>query len=107
MFKPAGIPSSELVKVFLMLDELEALRLCDSLGMSQAEAGTQMGISRGTVQRLVNSGRQKLVSAVIHCQALVIVEEENNFEDLYIGDTIPISAKEKRAFVIMSAAGED
>jgi predicted DNA-binding protein (UPF0251 family) len=73
LFKPAGIPSSELVKVQLMLDELEALRLCDDLGLSQADAGVQMGVSRGTVQRLVKCGRKKLVTAIVNSQALIIM----------------------------------
>jgi len=77
LFKPVGIPTRELDKIHLMLDELEALRLCDGLGLSQAEAGERMGVSRGTVQRLVASGRKKVVNAIVECQALVIVEEED------------------------------
>jgi len=72
LIKPAGIPSKELQKVILELDELEALRLCDVEGLSQAEAGEQMSISRGTVQRLVTSGRYKTADAIINCRALVI-----------------------------------
>jgi len=63
---------SELEQVQLDADELEALRLCDQLGLTQAEAGEQMGISRGTVQRLVTSGRKKLVTALLTGQALMI-----------------------------------
>ena len=76
LFKPVGIPTRDLDKVRLMFDELEALRLCDDLGLSQAEAGENMGVSRGTVQRLVTSGRKKVVKAIVECQALVIVEED-------------------------------
>ena len=72
VFKPAGTPLSALEKIPLDSDELEALRLCDQLGMTQAEAGEQMGISRGTVQRLVTSGRKKLVTALLTGQALMI-----------------------------------
>jgi len=75
VFKPSGIPSSELEKVFLPLDELEALRLCDSQGLSQEDAGESMGISRGTVQRLVKSGRRKIVEAIVNGSALVIAAE--------------------------------
>jgi predicted DNA-binding protein (UPF0251 family) len=72
VIKPAGIPTSELEKVVLGIDELEALRLCDGAGLNQAEAGEQMGVSRGTVQRLVTSGRRKVIGAILNSQALVI-----------------------------------
>ena len=75
IIKPAGIPTHAIEKVMLPLDELEAMRLCDSEGLSQAKAGELMGVSRGTVQRLVTNGRKKVVEAIIHCQALVIEKE--------------------------------
>lgn len=58
--------------VHLGLDELEALRLCDLMGLEQEEAGQQMGVSRGTVQRLLSSARTKVVDALIHGKAIVI-----------------------------------
>jgi predicted DNA-binding protein (UPF0251 family) len=77
VIKPAGIPMKNLETVVLELDELEALRLCDLEGLSQAQAGSQMSISRGTVQRLVTSGRRKTIGAIINCRALVIqVDDE-------------------------------
>ncbi len=72
VLKPAGIPSKDLKKQILELDELEAMRLCDGEGLSQTEAGSLMSVSRGTVQRLVTSGRKKTIQAIIHCHALVI-----------------------------------
>ena len=77
VMKPAGVPTRSLGKTVLEIDELEALRLCDSEGLSQAEAGTRMGVSRGTVQRLVTSGRRKMVEAIIECNALVIETDED------------------------------
>jgi len=74
IFKPSGIPSRDLEKVVLPLDELEAMRLCDSQGLSQEDAGNAMGISRGTVQRLVKSGRKKLIDAIVQGSALVVDE---------------------------------
>jgi predicted DNA-binding protein (UPF0251 family) len=76
IFKPAGIPTKELEKIALDIDELEALRLCDSEGFSQADAGKQMGVSRGTVQRLVASGRKKVVDAILYSRALVIQADD-------------------------------
>ncbi len=76
VFKPAGIPLNNLEHIELQQDELEALRLCDKEGLTQAEAGTRMEISRGTVQRLVTSGRHKLVTALVDCHALLIKSPE-------------------------------
>jgi predicted DNA-binding protein (UPF0251 family) len=57
----------------LNLDELEALRLCDLLGLDQESAGERMGVSRGTVQRLLSSARTKVADALVNGKALVIV----------------------------------
>jgi predicted DNA-binding protein (UPF0251 family) len=64
----------ELTTVRLGLDELEAVRLCDLEDLGQAAAGERMGVSRGTVQRLLKSGRAKLVGAVVGNSALLIEE---------------------------------
>ncbi len=73
-FKPAGIPMPELEKIILFLDELESLKLCDHDGLTQEEAGIKMGISRGTVQRLLASARQKGATALSECKAIVLEE---------------------------------
>ena len=73
--KPSGIPARDLEKVELKLDEFEALRLCDYDGLSQIEAGEAMGISRGTVQRLLLSGRKKIVDVLLHSKELIINNE--------------------------------
>ena len=59
----------------LKLDEFEAMRLCDHEGKSQIEASEAMGISRGTVQRLLLSGRRKLLDVLLREQELVIEPE--------------------------------
>ena len=56
----------------LTLDEFEVLRFCDLDGLDQSEAGKQMGISRGTVQRLLYSARRKVVGAILDNNALMI-----------------------------------
>jgi len=76
MFKPAGTPLSKLQTIELEADELEAISLCDRDGLTQSEAGEQMGISRGTVQRLVTSGRKKVITALLSGYALVIKPHE-------------------------------
>ena len=75
VMKPAGVPTKELQKIVLEIDELEALRLCDGERLSQAAAGERMGISRGTVQRLVTCGRNKLISALVDGKALVVNQQ--------------------------------
>lgn len=62
----------DLAVIGLDLAELEALRLCDAEGHDQASAGERMGVSRGTVQRLLSSGRRKVVRALVESSALVI-----------------------------------
>jgi predicted DNA-binding protein (UPF0251 family) len=62
----------ELDVAYLAVDELEALRLCDLEGLDQESAGERMGVSRGTVQRLLKSGRATLVRTLVENRALVI-----------------------------------
>jgi predicted DNA-binding protein (UPF0251 family) len=82
VFKPRSIPMSELESVRLELSELEAMRLCDLEGLDQAEAGNRMGVSRGTVQRMLRSGRAKVLGALLGSSALVI-EKGAQDEDLH------------------------
>lgn len=72
VFKPRSIPMPQLEVLSLGVDELEALRLCDVEGMHQVLAGEQMGVSRGTVQRLLKNGRATLVRAVVEGAALMV-----------------------------------
>ncbi len=75
VFKPRSIPMPELEILTLGEDQLEALRLCDVEGLHQVEAGERMGVSRGTVQRLLKSGRETVVRAVVENAALIIGAE--------------------------------
>lgn len=75
VFKPAGTPLKELDVLMLEHDELEALFLCDSQDLNQERAGEMMGVSRGTVQRLLTEGRKKLVAALVEQKALAIAGE--------------------------------
>jgi len=78
VFKPAGTPLADLEQVALHHDELEALRLCDGKGLTQEQAGEQMGISRGTVQRLVAAGRKKVIDAIVFGQAVITNLEQDD-----------------------------
>ena len=70
VFKPAGTPMNQLPMTEVELDELEAMRLCDKEGMDQTEAAEEMNISRGTLQRLLYSGRKKVVDSFINTKAI-------------------------------------
>lgn len=61
----------ELRHIPLAKDELEALRLCDVVGLTQEDAGHRMGVSRGTVQRIVTAARAKVARALVEGCALV------------------------------------
>ncbi len=64
----------------LAQDELETLHLCDGEGKTQEEAGVCMGISRGTVQRLLSNARSKVARALVGQKALAIIGSYTNDE---------------------------
>jgi predicted DNA-binding protein (UPF0251 family) len=72
VYKPQGIPMRDIAIITLSLDEFEALRLCDVENLDQEQAGTEMGVSRGTIQRLIYHAREKLVRAIIDNNAILI-----------------------------------
>lgn len=55
--------------------ELETLRLVDLEGLSQQQAGIKMGVSRGTIWRLVKSARKKVTQALTEGQILVVTNK--------------------------------
>ena len=58
--------------IHLTVGEYEALRLVDRKGLNQEEAGQAMNVSRGTIWRLLDSGRSKLISVIVEGKKLVI-----------------------------------
>jgi predicted DNA-binding protein (UPF0251 family) len=60
--------------------EIETLRLVDLEGLSQEEAGEKMGVSRGTVWRLLQSARKKTVQALTEGRPLQIATEQSSEE---------------------------
>jgi predicted DNA-binding protein (UPF0251 family) len=71
-FKPRAVPMSALEEVDLKMDEFEALRLCDFKELGQVEAAKKMKISQSTLQRLLESGRKKVASALVEGKAIKI-----------------------------------
>jgi uncharacterized protein len=70
MFKPTGIPMPELEVIVMTLDEFEAIRLADLGGLYQEQAAEQMGVSRPTFSRIIESAHRKVADALVHGKAL-------------------------------------
>ncbi|MEQ8174264.1 MAG: DUF134 domain-containing protein [Syntrophomonadaceae bacterium] len=79
-FKPAGIPTYELDEVVLQLEEMEALRLKDLLGLEQVNCAVQMGISRPTFQRILVEARRKVAEVLVYGKSLRIEGGAYNFK---------------------------
>ena len=77
-FKPRGIPVLDLDEVCLTIDEREAIRLADLLGMSHEDSGKQMGVSRATFGRIIQQARQTIADAIINGKAVRV--EGGNYE---------------------------
>ncbi len=71
-FKPAGVPLNQLEEVILTYDELEALRLKDTLNLDQNDSAKKMGISQPTFHRVLLSAREKVAEALIKGKAIRI-----------------------------------
>ncbi len=69
-FKPRGIPMIDLEEVCLTVDQREAIRLSDLLGMSHEDAGRRMGVSRATFGRIIQKARNAVADALINGKAI-------------------------------------
>ena len=69
-FKPRGIPMRDLSEVRLTVDEREAIRLADLLGMSHVDAGRHMNVSRATFGRIIQQARKVVADALINGKAI-------------------------------------
>ncbi len=85
-FKPRGIPLLDLEEVRLTIDECEAVRLADLMGLSYEKAGARMGVSRATFGRIVQRARELVADALINGKAInveggnyTIIDEERVF----------------------------
>ena len=84
-FKPSGIPAKGLKEIILTLDEYEAIRLADFMGMLQEEAAAEMEISRPTFTRLIENARKK---AQLIPLGLFIFGLGNSWAKIISGETI-------------------
>jgi len=74
-FQPT--PQTNQTPIIIELAEIEAQRLVDFEGRSQEEAGKKMGVSRGTIWRLLQSARRKTVQALTEGRPLQIETNQN------------------------------
>ena len=72
-FIPSHIMMPRKPPVYISYDEFEALRLVDHEGLSQEDAGKRMNISRGTVWRLIQNARKKIITALLESREILIV----------------------------------
>ena len=78
VYKPAGVPLDQLPQISLLQEELEALRLADLEGLTQAQAAEEMGVSRSTFQRVLAQARRRVAQALV--QGLALQIEGGTFE---------------------------
>lgn len=71
-FKPVGLKGVSKGQVMMNLDEFEAMRLADNIGLSHEEASEEMEISRPTFTRLIEKARRKIADFIINGKALSI-----------------------------------
>lgn len=81
VYKPAGVPMAKLPVNELDLDELEAMRLCDGEELEQSEAAERMNVSRGTIQRLLYSGRKKVIDSLVNSEALSVEKKPHTVQN--------------------------
>lgn len=70
-FSPRGRPGRP-DETNLTMDEYEAIRLADSLGLEQKEAANSMRISQQTFSRIINKAHQKIADSLIKGKTIKI-----------------------------------
>lgn len=70
-FSPRGRPGRPDESIVTM-EEYEALRLHDYMGMQQKEAADMMGISQQSFSRIVRKGREKVSDALVNAKIIRI-----------------------------------
>ncbi|MFZ2414233.1 MAG: DUF134 domain-containing protein [Candidatus Cryosericum sp.] len=79
-FRPDGNDVANPAEIVLEPDEVDALRLADLEGLHQEEAAENMGISRPTFGRIVESAHNKVADALINGKAIRFMSPGDGFE---------------------------
>jgi len=77
VFEPKYCKSNDVIH--LLHEEMEALYLMDALGMYQADAAEQMGISRPTFARIIKNAREKVTRMLVGGTNLHIEDEKEEY----------------------------
>jgi len=77
-FKPAWIPNSKLEQIDLKIDEYEAVRLYDYIGLDTKQWADKMEISPSTFNRILKSARYKISKALIETKSIKIYSKKDN-----------------------------
>ncbi len=80
-FKPKGVPARLIKKIYLPLEEYEAVKLADYEGLEHEEAALKMEISRSVFTRMIQEARKKIATAIIEGLELVISGGDYYFEN--------------------------
>ncbi|MFX1343268.1 MAG: DUF134 domain-containing protein [Promethearchaeota archaeon] len=80
--KPDQAPAWVKPPIELNYSELEALRLVDGEGLDQEQTGEKMGVSRGTVWRLVTEGRRKVATALAELHPILITPKVSDKKEV-------------------------
>ena len=70
-FNPIG-HNATTGEINLKLEELEAIRLKDFLGLEQADCAKQMEVSRPTFQRILLSAHEKIADSLVNGKSIMI-----------------------------------
>jgi len=79
-FSPRGKPGRP-DEAELSIDQFEAIRLVDSLGLKQAQAAARMGLSRQTLGRILKLARKCISGALINGKIIRIHGGEIKLKD--------------------------
>jgi len=80
-FKPVGFRRDEIQELAIELDEFEAIRLADYLGMDHNEAAEEMEISRSTFTRLIEQARKKVAQMLVEGRYLYVEGGDIHFRE--------------------------
>lgn len=77
VFKPVGIPMTELDIQELTKEEISAIYYSDLMGLKQQEAAEKMGISQASFSRDLMIAHKKVAYALFHGHAIQIGKESD------------------------------
>ncbi len=97
-FSPLGLRKRASQSITLNLDEFEAIRLADHLGLYHEEAAARMGVSRATFGRILSAARGAVADALVNGKRLQIagIDAHMVIECSSCGETSCLCSKENQ-----------